>query len=63
MFGNKMDPGEFYMDGIPDDVTECVKCHKPIDLENKSQYHLPWCTDCRTKDIRQSVDDYKNKRG
>lgn len=52
MFGKEMDPGEFYMNGIPDDVTECTKCHQLIDLKNKSQYHLPWCIVCRTKYIR-----------
>ena len=61
MFGNELESNEYYKNGIPTDITECTQCHKPIDIENKSQYHLPWCTDCRNKYLR-NVEFEHNKR-
>ena len=52
---------EYYRLGIPDDITICSNCGKPLDLLNKKIYYISWCIDCRNKSIRQTEIDYQNK--
>ena len=50
-----------YENGIPEEVTECDNCHVELDLKNKSSLFIPWCTKCRTENIRQQEIEYANK--